>query len=177
MKHINLATRPSFFPLTKDKQIKFSLFIFVIFIAYFTMKITYLNFNERETLKEIAILRDEIKKIKEMVSEREQIINIKNEIEREFSINIDKNLIVANSFVSELLKTLSEVTPENLWITSLDMKYSDERFIRISGKSKTKIDIFNFMENLKGKYKDVNLINMQYAENGIFIFNLRLEIL
>ena len=177
MKHINLATKLSYFPLSKDKQIKLSLFILTIFLVFIGLKVTFLNSKEKELSKDILILKDEIKKISEMINERQQIINIKNEIEKEFSINIDKNLILTNSFVSDLFRTLSEITPENLWIISLEMKYGEEKFVRISGKSKTKNDIFIFMENLKGKYKDVNLINMQHAENGIFIFNLGLDVL
>lgn len=176
MKHINLATKPSVFPLSKERQIRISLIIFVILILYSSLKIAYINLKKNEITKEISILNSEINQMREMVTQNQQILELKKSIENEFSITIDKNMITNNSFVTDLFKSLSEITPENLWITSLEMKYGEEKFLRIAGKSKSKSDVFIFMENLRKKYnKDVNLINMQAVENGIYSFNLRLE--
>lgn len=177
MKHINLASKPSFFPISKKRQIRISVICFVFLFFYFSLKIAYLILKQKELTNELRILNSEINQIREMVNQNQQILDLKKNIEREFSINIDKNIITNNSFVNDLFKSLSEITPENVWITSLEMKYDAERYLRISGRSKDKGDVFVFMENLKKRYNDVNLINMQAVENGIFSFNLRLEII
>jgi Tfp pilus assembly protein PilN len=175
MKHINLAIKPSYFPLSKKIQIRISIGLFAILICYFALKILYLNLKMREIANEITILNNDIIKLREMVNQSQQILELKKSIEKEFSVSIDQKMITNHSLVSDLFNSLSEITPDNVWITSLEIKYDDEKFLRISGKSKTKTDVFVFMENLRKKYNDVNLINMQAEENGIFSFNLRLD--
>ncbi|MCX7770026.1 MAG: PilN domain-containing protein [Proteobacteria bacterium] len=176
MRPINLATKPKLYPLTQKIQSRLSVLIFLLLIVYFSLKILFLNYKQKELAKDIDLINKELIQIREMISQRQQVLELKKSIEKEFSINIDKNMITNNSFISQLFNSLSQITPENIWITSLELKYGDEKFIRISGKSKIKGDIFIFMDNLKKIYRDVNLISMQNTENSIYNFQLRLDI-
>jgi len=73
---------------------------------------------------------------------------------------------------------LSELTPHNTWITSLDFSYDNEKKLNISGKSINKEEVFTFLNNLSSMGKNPEMIEMnREGDKGQFSFQITVELL
>jgi len=177
MKHINLVGKKSFFPISISLQKKIVLFVFVCFTIYSGFKIYYF-FNTQEKLqKDITKLSMEITKLKNLINQNQQIIELRNSLEEEFSKDMDNALLVRKNAILNIFNQLSELTPENVWITSLEIQYDNEKYLRIAGKSLNKKEVFLFMDNLRKKNNNISLINIQSVNGYDYSFELRLELI
>ncbi len=177
MKHINLVSKKPFFPISSSFQKKIVFLVYVIFAVYSGLKI-YNSFNTQKQLqKDITILSMEITKIKSLINQNQQVIELRSSLEKEFSKDMDNVLLVKKGAILNIFNELSEITPENVWITSLEIQYDTEKYLRITGKSLNKKDIFLFMDSLRKKNNNVSLINIQSVNGHEYVFELRLELI
>jgi hypothetical protein len=177
MKHINLISKEPFFPISVSLQKRIIFLIFVVFVVYNGLKVYYSFKMQRKLQEDIKILSLEKTRIKNLIDQNQQDVELRNSLEKEFSKDIDNALLVKKGAILNIFNHLSELTPDHVWITSLEIQYDNEKFLRIAGKSLNKKEIFIFMYNLKKKNNNVTLINIQSGDGHEYSFELRLDLI
>lgn len=176
MKRINLVTPKKYFPLPfiLQRRIVFLLFLFLfLYDAYHYYRVYNSLKKEQAQLNilenRISLLKQSIKN-KQVISEKAQLI------EKEFAnIATDYNILKKNMIAKDILIKLSELVPNNTWLTSIDFKYEDEKMLFINGKTLEKEEIFTFLNNLSSIGRNQELIEMS-SDGGNKKYNFQITL-
>gem|GEM_PF-3458923 len=179
MKRINLITPKQYFPVPILWQKRFVAVFFIIMLFLNAFKY-YVTFTElkRETMN-ITSLETEINKLKQALIAKRAFNEKAQNIEKEFAdVTADYNILKKNLIIKDVMLKLSELTPHNTWITSLDFSYDNEKKLNISGKSINKEEVFTFLNNLSSMGKNPEMIEMnREGDKGQFSFQITVELL
>lgn len=125
------------------------------------------------------MLESDIAKLKQTLAEKRALEEKAKYIENEFAnIKTDYDILRKNVIIKDIMFNLSELTPHNTWITSLNFSYDGEKKLNISGRSYNQDEIFTFLKNLSAIGKNPELIWMnRESEKGQFSFQITVELL
>lgn len=179
MKRINLITPKRYFPVPISLQKKVIAVLFIIFFATNVIKY-YFSYTElKNETNNIAILESDIAKLKQTLAKKRALDEKVSFIENEFAnIKLDYDVLKKNVIIKDIMVNLSELTPHNTWITSLNFSYDGEKKLYIDGKSYNKDEVFTFLKNLSaiGRNQELSWLNRE-NEKGYFIFQITVEFL
>lgn len=177
MKHINLVSKVYLFPLPLNIQKNIVKIIFAFFIIYASIE-GYILFNQIKVYEtNINTINLEMNQLKQQALQKKSLMELKKTIEKEFSmISSEYELLTKKSSIKSVFENLSMLTPNDLWVTNLEIQYDQEKVVKLSGKSFKKNDVFTFMKNLNSIGKQVDLINLLLEQDGIYSFELKVEL-
>lgn len=177
MKRINLITPRIYFPVELSVQKKIVYLLFLVFFAYTGLS-AYFDYEKLKLGKiEIALINQEIRGLKQALSEKKSLEEKSSYIEKEFaSIAADYQLLRKDIVIKDVFAVLSKVVPANTWITSLDFQYGGEKSLLLIGKSLNKEEVFTLMKNSAALGKNSELVTMQADANNSFNFEIKLEL-